>query len=483
MAYSYETTRQALGLLNQDEDQAGTTLASDEGAVVGTSQQTLPNPQAPQAVSPPTAGGKNKVMERNAGRSQAPTDLSRINQQIGSSRQNLQNEANAYVQGADDETENISNDTIRSGLQARAQGQPKTDKDKWIDFFQQGTAGRVKGPEFKTDTTDVKDVNLLKDDAGIRQLFQRRQDPEGTLGEAALDTALLRKNQDFNIARDAAVTDYEALQKEKQALGLTAQEKAQAVADKGLVDFKGRVGGIGQDLLRGIDQQAAESEAAFDSQIEAARVAREEEIKRAAEQKFFEFISSGRYSPDVSSQLQLTENLDPYFTKATGAEGTNADDFYSEDQANQWNNLKSLLGIGGPVRSAGKLAGKSVQDYVGPATLNDSFADQMIAEATTRAEAKRKADDEATQKANDKAASKKRGEDITQAQYDQMDREFAERQAARESEENKEDEADMIARLGSPLASYGGYENEPVRKNAAKGTREGIKAVKRLLGR
>ncbi len=481
MAYSYETTRQALGLLNQDEDQGGTTLASDEGAVGSSVQQNI-SPQAPQPVTPPTAGGKNKVMERNAGRSQAPTDLSRINDQIGSSRQNLQNEANAYVQAADDETENVSNDTIRSGLQARAQGQPKTDKDKWIDFFQQGTAGRVKGPEFKTET-NVKDMDLLKNDAGIRELFRRRQDPEGTLGEAALDTALLRKNQGFNVARDAAVNDYEALQREKQDLALTSQEKAQAMADKGLVDFKGRVGGIGQELIGGIERQAADSEAAFDSQIEAARVAREEEIKRAAEQKFFEIISSGRYSPDVNSQLQLPENLDPYFTKATGAEGTNADDFYSEDQANQWNNLRSLLGIGGPVRSAGKLAGKSVQDYVGPATLNDSFADQMIAEATTRTEGKKKADDEATQKANAKAASKQRAEDTTKAQYDQMDREFAERQAAREAEENKEDEADMIARLGSPLAAYGGYENEPVRKNAAKGTREGVKAVKRLLGR
>ncbi len=149
MAYSYETTRQALGLLNQDEDQGGTTLASDEGAVGSSVQQNI-SPQAPQPVTPPTAGGKNKVMERNAGRSQAPTDLSRINDQIGSSRQNLQNEANAYVQAADDETENVSNDTIRSGLQARAQGQPKTDKDKWIDFFQQGTAGRDKAPVFKT---------------------------------------------------------------------------------------------------------------------------------------------------------------------------------------------------------------------------------------------------------------------------------------------------------------------------------------------
>lgn len=384
MAYAFDQTMGILGLTDPEQQQSNTTLSSDEGAV-GSSAQSNVSPQAPkQPVNQPTAGGKNAIMQRNVSKAKAPADLGKMQSNIQTAREGIKNEANSYIQAADDAYE-MDDKTIRSNIQSFAKGQQPSDKQQWLQYFQ-SAPNLVKDIDLKTDT-NVKDLDLLRNDAGIRELFRRQQDPEGTLGEAALDTALLRKNADFGIARDATVQDYDNLQNERKTIERESRQKAQDLANVGADAYKGRVRSVALDMADDYDALAAQREAAFDAELAAAEEARRAGIGGQASAAIEAMKASGAYTDpsqfwDISDFLNANDDASQYYTAGKTGADTNASQFYTGDEASEWNNIMSLIGQSGETRAGGDLAGTSAANYLGGGFNADAFKQKAIERAT-----------------------------------------------------------------------------------------------------
>jgi hypothetical protein len=400
MAYAYDRTMQALGLTGQDQqgqqDQGGSVQLSQES--VGQSSgagQSAGSPAQQQAQQPQAStGARGRVMARNVAKAKAPTDLGKVQSGIGQARQNLQNEANAYVQRADDPYE-MSAEQVQGNIQAYAKGQQKPSDMSWLTNYQ-SAPGMVE--DFKPETsTDIKDVDLLKNDAGIRELFRRGQDPEGTIGEAALDASLIRRNQPFQMQRDEALRSYQQLKNEEADLTRgDLRQQAQEKRNKAATSYKDLVAKeLGTARTR-LDELAAQREKTFDEQLAAAEQARQGQYMQDLQSYLDEMASSGRYDPYTSEQLRKALGagslydpgaLDPtqFYQSGKTAADTDVNQFYTGDEASQWNVLSSLLGQPGQVRAPGSLADSDVQSFLGGGVDKDAFAQAALQYAAPRA--------------------------------------------------------------------------------------------------
>lgn len=396
MPYAFDETLNALGLTGQDGGQApapgGNAVLSDaEGDISGAGGgQGAPKPVA-QAATAPTAGGKRAIMQRNEGKSQAPADLQKMNDSISGAKQSLQNEANSYVDRADDNYE-MSDDQIKANVQGYAKGGMSPDKAAWLNYF--NSAPEMAQP-FKQETnTKVEDVDLLKNDSGIRELYRRGQDAEGTMGEAALDTALLRKNQDFNVKRDETVRSYRDLKEGEKEINSKARDEAQKRVNESAESYKNRVGKTAEGMLPGYDTSALERERQFDEALSKAEEDRRKALYDDAQAYLNRMADSGAYDDYTAKALRQAMGegmlfnpnaIDPmqFYRAGKTANDTRADQFYTDQEASEWNNIMSLLGRGGTTRSAGQLAGMSnIGEFLGGGMDWNAFSDAALKFAT-----------------------------------------------------------------------------------------------------
>ena len=440
---------QALGLNGNDQQQPqeNTTLSQENvgqssGAGSSASAPAQQQMQQPQA----SAGARGKVMSKNVAKAKAPTDLNRISSGISSAQKSLQDQANAYVQQADDPYEKTP-EQIKGQVSDFASGK----SNELADMFRNAPA-RVE--DFKPgDEPKIQDIDLLGTDAGIREMFRRGQDPEGTIGEAALDTALLRRNEGFNQQRDAALNSYKQYLGEKKTTQETARDKAQAARDKAAQQFKttaeAELRGFGSSL----DKQAAEREQAFDAQLAALEEARRANAFSDAQNYLNEMADSGQYDPYMSDALRqglgegslYSENaVDPYqfYTAGRGADTTSANQFYTGDEAQQFERVMGLLGQGGETRAPGALAGATAQDYLGGGLEFRGLLDEVFARSVPKAEG--------SQLTEQKMAADAKAQKQSQEAY-------AQKVAAREAEQKRLD-AEKAARERE-LKMIGGQRN------------------------
>lgn len=490
MAYAWDRTLSLLG--GQDEQQqpgqSQNVLSSSDGEIAGGPSPSAPSgPQAPtaqQTTSTPTAGSKSAVMKRNAGKSQAPADLGKMAGTVTGARQSLQNEANAYVQGADDPEEA---QTAQAG-QAVKQFAETGQKADWLDAL--NSKRLVSGPDLKT-STKVEDINLLENDAGIRELFRRQQDPEGTIGEASLDTALLRGNQDFARNRDALMKDYGALQSERMKMPEELRRQAQSAVDKAAEARRLAVMGEAEKLAANYDTIAKQREAEFDAQLASLEAARRAQLEKDAQAEIQAMIDSGSYN-ELAPYLS-TEGLDlgQYYTPGMTAENTSWEQFYGEPEAQGFERLMGLLGKG-DTRAVGSLAGKSAQDALGggftPRGREEMKQKAIEAAAGRAAEAKAAQEAEAARV----QAKKDRALQTTLDQYAQMDADFAERNKPKSERKGGHEGFGELAGYGAdPLAAAAAKSGIPLDEQAPfspgnvakKATSATTRTVNRWLGR
>jgi len=468
MPYAFDETLNALGLTGQNEgdpNAGGNAVLSDAEGDIGAGGQAGGAPKAPtQAVSAPTAGGKRAIMQRNEGKSQAPADLQKMNTAVSGAKQSLQQEANAYVDSADDNYE-MSDDQIKANVQGYAKGGVSPDKAAWLSYFQQGTPELAQ--PFKQQTnTKVEDVDLLKNDSGIRELYRRGQDAEGTMGEAALDTALLRKNQDFNVKRDETVRNYKDLKEGEKEVNASARQKAQDKINASATDYKNRVGKTAEGMLPEYDTRALERERAFDERLGTLEQERQKKTFDEAQAFLDRMADSGQYDEYTAKALRQAlgagflgnagiDPLDPmqFYRAGKGANDTNASQFYTDEEAGEWNNLMSLLGKGGTTRAGGGLANTDAYGYLGGGMDWDRFSDAALKFATplgtdykTNTEAMAKAAADKQRAIEAEAARVKYQEylDAQETQQEMADRlnkdegEYSERERVRTEREDEE---------------------------------------------
>lgn len=379
MAYAFNRVMNLLDpesqMPNEQQAPQGSTESADSSSAGGGQQapQAQPGQQAqPQA----SAGARGRVMAKNVGKAQAPTDLNKVSTNIGQAKQNIQNEANAYMQSATQPYQSNAGEEVQSYMKGENQ-----------DLGSRLRAAPGLMEDIKLSETKINDVDLLQNDAGIRELFRRSQGPEGTAGEAALDTALLRRNKDFDTKRSDVLGSYQDLLKERAGIEETSRSKAQEARVKAADAWKESVLGAAKGQVTSLDDMAKQREAEFDAQIAAAEEARRIQAYEAA-QAYADQLAGGYSDPFMQEAIRnsfgagtLDQNiLDPYeYYKPSGlsADQTDYTQFYGEPEAQQFERLMGLLG-GGETRMAGPYAGKSAKDVITGSGLDENALKDAI---------------------------------------------------------------------------------------------------------
>jgi len=336
-------------------------LSSSEGSL-GPAGGSSSSPGGQQATN--SIPANNKVIQRNKDRVKSPLDVGSLTSKIGGANQALQNEANSYVQNADDRYDQSNADTGRADQEAiasftgKAQGAKPT-TDEWQNLYKNGP-GRV-GDFAPTTDTSFQDANLLGNDAGLRELFRRSGDAEYNVGESALDTALLSRNADFNRSREEALRAQGGLRKTEGDVKNTSRGKAQELMDSSYGKWKGGVDDTLNAAIESYRQKALAGETEFDTALgKASGAAGKGGGRQAVVNSETERLKE--LYPDLSGYIENPADTNSYFSGNMDGDDTNWQDFVGVDEAQNWNSILSLMGRGGDIPQAGKYAGQSGGD-------------------------------------------------------------------------------------------------------------------------
>lgn len=392
-----------------------------------------------------TPAARSKLFERNEGKVDSPTSLSAMGQQIKERGDSLQSEADKYVGGADDRFETFTDTdrdaigvfTGRKAAPAAPQGAPQAQTTangiSWDSAYGNGP-GQVQAFKPTTDTR-VDNVDMLRTDAGLQELFRRQGGAEYNAGSAALDMALLRKNRKFNELRDQVLSQNDALQERARGIGDETTKKGQTALDTAYGTWKGNVTGELEGALTGYEGDARGLETAFDTSLQQAA-----DADRAALSGFgsstIESLKgqNAGLSPFIDQSLQTPTDLGQYYTASSMTpDKTNWQDFVTGDSAANWNKVLGTLGRGGTTVGPGQYVGADAaalgkgqfnsanyaQDILGRATqLQDAFNTEQkrLKDIAAKAEADRIAKLDAIKTAQVQAALKAEEERQIKAQ-------------------------------------------------------------------
>lgn len=389
-----------LGLLDPESQmpqgqQSGQVIASTEGQMSGGNAGGSYAPQAPgpgQVAQPKAqAGARGKVMAKNSERAVAPTNMGKIAENVTGAKSRAQQEANAYMSAATQPYQ-IDRGAIQNELKNYAGGAQS-------DIGTRLTSAPGLVEDIKLSETGVgEDIDLLQNDAGIRELFRRSQDARGTIGEAALDAALLRRNQPFQAQRSDVLKSYQDMLKERSEIEDTSRSKAQESRNKAAEDWKSAVKGEAQGMIGTLEDQARQREAEFDAGIEAAKQSRYGAISGEA-QALANQLAGNYTDPYMQEAIRQSfgegtlnqDVLDPYkfYTPASfDASQTDYRDFYAEPEAQQFERIMGLLG-GGETRAPGKFSGKTAADVAGGSFDKNALTNAILERAAVTAKGNR----------------------------------------------------------------------------------------------
>ena len=393
MAYAFDSIMGALG----EEDQEPGELAgqennqlalTQEGGFEGGGGDPVAQPGATTS-APETSSAGNRIISQNRAAATSPVDTGQITQNIGEAKGALEAEASNYVQAADDDYgfyggsedgqfEFKNQDDIQDKFTAYSQGDPRN--QEWLDLYQ-SAPGVVEDIDIQTNT-DFQDANLLKNDAGIRELFRRGADPEYNIGEASLDTALLRGNQDFQVGRDQALSSYRDLLSQRAGFEQDSQGKAQAVRNLGAEAYRGQIEAAGDDWISGSVKSFERDEAARDISLTNERndLASEESLQGQAEAYLERMRGNDTYDPSLSEHFESGDNLSQYYTQGLSAEDTKWQDFLGAENAGRFNRVLGLLDRG-DTYVEGQYYGQNAKDLAQGSFDTGEFSKDVISRA------------------------------------------------------------------------------------------------------
>lgn len=355
MAFLYPKIEESL---NQKSDIFGQGQSS-----AGTSESQAPQVQQGGALNRSTEG---EVVSGGAGAATAPTQaqatpaqktaaifgrnqmnanqgfLQNIGKQVSGAEQGLQQEANQYLSAAPQAVQAPSAQDYDAALKG---GDPAAFSR--IQNLLSGAAPQAAAWQPKTSTTT--DAGLLGSNTGIQEALRRQGGAQYSAGEAALDSALLRRNTEFNRQAEQMADQAKALRAREDEYAANLQKQAQEQINKA---YSGA-----QEGARGKLQSMA-------SQIQAANQA-EANAYNAPNQL------PGMENPYIAQQIQQgwkAAGVDPGVVKSLGRLGikppdarkfytapqtANASMMYSPEEAAQFNQIQTLLGQGGAVTQPG----------------------------------------------------------------------------------------------------------------------------------
>jgi len=404
MAYAFNNIMGALGLtdnndiFNGEGNEVGNggpqgpsagLQSSSEGDLSGGGGSSAVPPG--QVAAPVQKGSAGKIMQKNQGKAQAPTNLGAMTTRISDASAGLQGEANAYMSGVVKPFEK-TNEEINSSVANFAQ----TGDQGLMNAYSQRPQA-LQGIKLNTDT-NVRDVDLLKNDSGIKELFRRRGDAEYSQGEAALDSALLKGDQGFQLERDGVLNSYKAMIEEKNRIGGDSFREEAQTAQTGAYDsWRGRTGEALQGYADNLQSVNEGEERAFDDSIAAAELSRRGTTEAKAKAAMEEIAKN---NPELAGYLDLGDFMKFYNGNTTDGSSTQWRDFVDDNESLQFNNIMGLLGKGGDTgftrgQGVGKTAdsvlnsGFNANDYQNSIRDAASLKRQQTIDADTAEEAEK----------------------------------------------------------------------------------------------
>lgn len=317
-------------------------------------QTSKPSSAPPQASSQRTQGTINK-----AARSiQTPGAVSKIGGNLQSAEQKVQEEANAYTQGAKQKSFNLGQDQLEKAASGE-QGAMGAVGQR----LNQQMADRAEAFQPKTQY-QLQEVQDIQSNPGIKNMYRREVGPQYGRGESAFDAMLLQKNPEFQKQRAELVQKQQALSSDvgqkKTALSEQAQKDYDQNFARDTADIRNRLGGIGESELDAARKYAEEVNARR-AGIDIGQIAgtEEQQLAQALQQELEPGGSSlyGRAGKLLSNKDLLDQINEQEYIRKGGNVGM--EDVLNENQAAKFNRVMGLLGDTRAYQ-AGKGAGEDI---------------------------------------------------------------------------------------------------------------------------
>lgn len=319
------------------------------GAAAGPSQASAAQPKQQTAKQPANVGAtvvkKNKTPEAGA------NFISGIQNQAATTKQNLQNEANQYVQGAQTKAQSYN---VDQGQLDKAIGGDAEALSKSASRLSQQQADALDPYQQKVNP-QIGDISKIGNDAGLQQFLKQRGGETYTGGMAALDQMLLSKDKNFQKQREGLAGTQAQLMDEAKKSRTSAEQQAKDINEKAFSESTGKA----KDYL---GSRAAAEDAREAQEIAQERAAREQLRQQAAsgqnayltqqQQKTRQGLeeSAKAFSPGLLQHLQKSKvSANPYYKVNDVAEGASID----QDEAARMNRIQSLLGTGKSYQAGG----------------------------------------------------------------------------------------------------------------------------------
>jgi hypothetical protein len=317
-----------------------------EGEISGGSQSsTTPAAQKPSQTSFDTTKADQAAYQANAGKTKQPKVFSSIEGQIQQRNQDLQNEANQYVQSQKaNQNYALKNQDLEKAIGGDAQTSEAT-----RNLLNRQNIDQVNA--FTPKDTSIRDASLLSTDAGLKELIGRGKSPSYTQGMAAFDLQSLRRAPGFDKLVGMIQKEQTDLNKNAQELSSQKQKEVEDfgksqldAAQKSVRDYlTGQSGAI--DAAN--EQEAAAYNALLDKYRREGVGAEESSALKAAREAAA--ANLGQYDKRSAAMIGDVA-VDPR-QYLNVRENAGRDEFVDQNEAARFNSIMDLLG-GADVRAA-----------------------------------------------------------------------------------------------------------------------------------
>lgn len=334
--------------------QTKTSTEGDLGNANSSSSSTSSGGQQAAPTGVPSNQSDRAAFKANAGKTAKPKVFEDIGSTLSANQAAAQQEANAYTRNATTGYQSAYGTNAGDVRGAVAGDEKATNKVRNILGTQ--TVSEPKEFAFSKDYSSP-DAAMLSTDAGLRSLVSRGQDANYTPGMAAFDLGALRKSGDFqNNVRDLQTKSTDL----NKQLGDYVSELPQNVRKIGenlLQSSRAGITGGLENYRANLDKQNKQELAAKNAELERLR-------KSGVPLEAFAEIS--KLLPGAQAKAnQLDEGAGAFVNPgridprdfATFRDNYTDKDVIDAGEASQYNNIMSLLGLGGPAyEAAGPLA-------------------------------------------------------------------------------------------------------------------------------
>jgi len=299
------------------------------------------------------------ILEKAKGENYNTEFANKIVGDVKAGQQNLQNQANQYIQAQRSKApQQLQDQDVEAGLAGDAAARNKVENV-------------IRGPGVNADSFNAnvasrfEDIDQIGSQGGLQAYLQKRGGERYNAGQAALDSLLFSRDKGFQDTVAKARAEKQALRQQQADLDANLQRQEQENLNLSQANAKAQAKALlkqKQDAQRAVLQQRADDLGRRFSE-DSANVWRFGDQKAAEEYNKF----AATLSPEDKIRLGMVKdkvNVTPYATNKYAADVNKQYGYRNSgtaEQAARYNNILALLGEGGDTVQAGDYAGDAQQ--------------------------------------------------------------------------------------------------------------------------